>query len=66
MQVAGLKTITSTILVLAARSLKLILWFMPFVKSHFQGKFNYFIYLTYIIIITLMIKLNYSICGTKF
>ncbi|KOC70138.1 Vacuolar protein sorting-associated protein 54 [Habropoda laboriosa] len=36
MQVAGLKTITSTILVLAARSLKLILWFMPFVKSHFQ------------------------------
>ncbi|XP_029041161.1 vacuolar protein sorting-associated protein 54 [Osmia bicornis bicornis] len=37
MQVAGLKTITSTILVLAARSLKLILWFMPFVKSHFQN-----------------------------
>lgn len=37
MQVAGLKTITSTILVLAARSLKLILWFMPFVKAHFQG-----------------------------
>ncbi|XP_076245254.1 VPS54 subunit of GARP complex scat [Calliopsis andreniformis] len=36
MQVAGLKTITSTILVLAARSLKLILWFMPFVKTHFQ------------------------------
>lgn len=36
MQVAGLKTITSTILVLAARSLKLILWFMPFVKAHFQ------------------------------
>ncbi|KOX77559.1 Vacuolar protein sorting-associated protein 54 [Melipona quadrifasciata] len=36
MQVAGLKTITSTILVLAARSLKLILWFMPYVKSHFQ------------------------------
>ncbi|OAD53014.1 Vacuolar protein sorting-associated protein 54 [Eufriesea mexicana] len=36
MQVAGLKTITSTILVLAARSLKLILWFMPFVKLHFQ------------------------------
>lgn len=38
MQVAGLKTITSTILVLAARSLKLILWFMPYVKSHFQSK----------------------------
>ncbi|XP_034181848.2 VPS54 subunit of GARP complex scat isoform X2 [Osmia lignaria lignaria] len=37
MQVAGLKSITSTILVLAARSLKLILWFMPFVKSHFQN-----------------------------
>ncbi|XP_014471073.1 PREDICTED: vacuolar protein sorting-associated protein 54 isoform X2 [Dinoponera quadriceps] len=37
MQVAGLKTITSTILVLAARSLKLILWFMPFVKAHFQA-----------------------------
>ncbi|XP_033322468.2 VPS54 subunit of GARP complex scat [Megalopta genalis] len=37
MQVAGLKTITSTILVLAARSLKLILWFMPFVKAHFQS-----------------------------
>jgi len=37
MEVAGLKTITSTILVLAARSLKLILWFMPFVKAHFQG-----------------------------
>lgn len=36
MEVAGLKTITSTILVLAARSLKLILWFMPFVKAHFQ------------------------------
>ncbi|XP_043257225.1 vacuolar protein sorting-associated protein 54 isoform X2 [Colletes gigas] len=36
MQVAGLKTITSTILVLAARSLKLILWLMPFVKTHFQ------------------------------
>ncbi|EFN76173.1 Vacuolar protein sorting-associated protein 54 [Harpegnathos saltator] len=36
-QVAGLKTITSTILVLAARSLKLILWFMPFVKAHFQA-----------------------------
>lgn len=35
MQVAGLKTITSTILVLAARSLKLILWLMPYVKSHF-------------------------------
>lgn len=41
MQVAGLKTITSTILVLAARSLKLILWFMPFVKSHFQSEFNF-------------------------
>lgn len=38
MHVAGLKTITSTILVLAGRSLKLILWFMPFVKAHFQGK----------------------------
>ncbi|XP_033216435.1 vacuolar protein sorting-associated protein 54 [Belonocnema kinseyi] len=37
MKVAGLKTITSTILVLAARSLKLILWIMPFVKAHFQG-----------------------------
>lgn len=37
MQVAGLKTITSTILVLAARSLKLILWFMPYIKKHFQG-----------------------------
>ncbi|XP_066592253.1 vacuolar protein sorting-associated protein 54 isoform X2 [Prorops nasuta] len=37
MQVAGLKTITSTILVLAARSLKLILWLMPFVKIHFQA-----------------------------
>ncbi|KAG7204995.1 hypothetical protein KM043_005380 [Ampulex compressa] len=37
MQVAGLKTITSTILVLAARSLKLILWFMPIVKAHFQA-----------------------------
>ncbi|KAL2736024.1 vacuolar protein sorting-associated protein 54 isoform X1 [Vespula squamosa] len=36
MQVAGLKTITSTILVLAARSLKLILWFMPYIKKHFQ------------------------------
>ncbi|XP_043498627.1 vacuolar protein sorting-associated protein 54 [Polistes fuscatus] len=36
MQVAGLKTITSTILVLAARSLKLILWFMPNIKKHFQ------------------------------
>ncbi|XP_017875868.1 vacuolar protein sorting-associated protein 54 [Ceratina calcarata] len=35
MQVAGLKTITSTILVLAARSLKLILWLMPYVKTHF-------------------------------
>ena len=39
MKVAGLKTITSKILVLAARSLKLILWIMPFVKAHFQGKF---------------------------
>lgn len=37
MQVAGLKTITSTILVLAGRSLKLVLWLMPFVKAHFQG-----------------------------
>lgn len=37
MQAAGLKTITSTILVLASRSLKLLLWCMPFVKSHFQG-----------------------------
>ncbi|XP_018370917.1 PREDICTED: vacuolar protein sorting-associated protein 54 [Trachymyrmex cornetzi] len=37
MEVAGLKTITSTILVLAARSLKLVLWFMPFVKAHFQA-----------------------------
>ncbi|XP_014216228.1 vacuolar protein sorting-associated protein 54 [Copidosoma floridanum] len=37
MQVAGLKTITSTILVLAARSLKLVLWLMPFVKAHFQA-----------------------------
>ncbi|XP_046587056.1 vacuolar protein sorting-associated protein 54 isoform X1 [Neodiprion lecontei] len=36
MQVAGLKTITSTILVLASRSLQLLLWFMPFVKAHFQ------------------------------
>ncbi|KAK2583103.1 hypothetical protein KPH14_009130 [Odynerus spinipes] len=36
MQAAGLKTITSTILVLAARSLKLILWFMPYIKKHFQ------------------------------
>lgn len=40
-QGAGLKTITSTILVLAARSLKLILWFMPFVKAHFQGNLKY-------------------------
>ncbi|XP_058809488.1 vacuolar protein sorting-associated protein 54 isoform X2 [Phymastichus coffea] len=37
MQVAGLKTITSTILVLAGRSLKLVLWLMPFVKAHFQA-----------------------------
>ncbi|KAL7296320.1 hypothetical protein TKK_0010334 [Trichogramma kaykai] len=37
MQVAGLKTITSTILVLAGRSLKLILWIMPYVKAHFQA-----------------------------
>lgn len=37
MQVAGLKTITSTILVLAGRSLKLLLWLMAFVKSHFQA-----------------------------
>lgn len=37
MQVAGLKTITSTILMLASRSLQLILWFMPFIKTHFQG-----------------------------
>lgn len=37
MQVAGLKTITSTILVLAARSLKLVLWFMPYIKKHFQA-----------------------------
>lgn len=37
MQAAGLKTITSTILVLSSRSLKLILWLMPFVKAHFQG-----------------------------
>lgn len=37
MKVAGLKTITSTILVLAARSLRLIIWIMPFVKAHFQG-----------------------------
>ncbi|XP_015608424.1 vacuolar protein sorting-associated protein 54 [Cephus cinctus] len=36
MQVAGLKTITSTILVLASRSLQLILWLMPYVKNHFQ------------------------------
>lgn len=45
MQVAGLKTITSTILVLASRSLQLLLWFMPFVKTHFQGLFTngYFI-----------------------
>lgn len=41
MQVAGLKTITSTILVLAGRSLKLILWLMPFVKIHFQSKFRF-------------------------
>ncbi|KAF7996326.1 hypothetical protein HCN44_001958 [Aphidius gifuensis] len=41
MHVAGLKTITSTILVLAGRSLKLILWFMPFVKLHFQELANH-------------------------
>ncbi|XP_057333954.1 vacuolar protein sorting-associated protein 54 [Microplitis mediator] len=40
MQAAGLKTITSTILVLASRSLKLLLWCMPFVKSHFQELAN--------------------------
>jgi hypothetical protein len=39
LQVAGLKTITSIILVLASRSLKLVLWLMPFVKAHFQGIF---------------------------
>ena len=37
LQAAGLKTITTTILVLASRSLKLVLWLMPFVKTHFQG-----------------------------
>ncbi|XP_063982746.1 vacuolar protein sorting-associated protein 54 isoform X1 [Diachasmimorpha longicaudata] len=41
MHVAGLKTITSTILVLAARSLKLVLWLMPFVKAHFQELANH-------------------------
>ncbi|XP_034944427.1 vacuolar protein sorting-associated protein 54 [Chelonus insularis] len=40
MQVAGLKTITSTILVLASRSLKLILWTMPFVRAHFHALAN--------------------------
>lgn len=38
---AGLKTITSTILVLASRSLKLILWLIPFIKAHFHGNFNF-------------------------
>ncbi|KAJ8669831.1 hypothetical protein QAD02_001090 [Eretmocerus hayati] len=37
MQIAGLKTITSTILVLNARSLKLVLWLMPYVKAHFHA-----------------------------
>ncbi|KAK0161271.1 hypothetical protein PV327_009758 [Microctonus hyperodae] len=41
MQAAGLKRITSTILVLAGRSLKLILWLMPFVKTHFQELANH-------------------------
>lgn len=44
MQVAGLKSITSTILVLAARSLKLVLWLMPFVKTHFQSTFFFFVF----------------------
>ncbi|XP_012253951.2 vacuolar protein sorting-associated protein 54 isoform X2 [Athalia rosae] len=41
MHAAGLKTITSTILVLASRSLQLLLWFMPFVKAHFQALADY-------------------------
>ncbi|XP_023287854.1 vacuolar protein sorting-associated protein 54 [Orussus abietinus] len=40
MQAAGLKRITSTILVLTSRSLKLVLWLMPYVRAHFQELSN--------------------------
>nr|CAD7261959.1 unnamed protein product [Timema shepardi] len=36
LHLAGLKTITSTNLALASRSLQLVLWLIPHVKKHFQ------------------------------
>ncbi|XP_067009961.2 vacuolar protein sorting-associated protein 54 [Anabrus simplex] len=37
LQVAGLKTITSTNLALSSRALQLLLWLLPYVRTHFQG-----------------------------
>lgn len=38
MQTAGLKTITTTNLVLASRSLQLIIWLLPYIRSYFAGE----------------------------
>jgi len=37
LHVAGLKTITSVNLALVSRALQLVIWLLPFVRSHFQG-----------------------------
>lgn len=40
LQSARLKTITTTNLVLASRSLQLIVWLIPYVRKHFDGKLD--------------------------
>jgi vacuolar protein sorting-associated protein 54 len=40
LHVTGLKTITTTNLALASRALKLLLWFVPHVRDHFQEIFE--------------------------
>ena len=40
LQTVGLKTITTTNLVLTSRSLQLILWLMPYIKTHFDGRYK--------------------------
>lgn len=38
LQTAGLKTITTTNLVLTSRALQLLIWFLPHVRNQFEGK----------------------------
>lgn len=47
LQSAGLKRITTTNLALASSVLQLVIWLLPFIKDHFQGKLSFYLIYKY-------------------